>query len=99
VFNIWFQSPELPLLFLTGCICSLYLAWNARPVALCALVGNPYISFGIRHFFRTHLFAGEALLGIVFFVRNAIFIFVSLKSLVISFVSFPYYVRIFHFIV
>jgi hypothetical protein len=56
--------------------------------ALCILLGNPCISFGIRHFFHTHPFAGEALLGsVLFFFQNAIFIFVSLKSFVIFFVS------------
>jgi hypothetical protein len=28
LFNIWFKYPELPLLFLISCICSLFLAWN-----------------------------------------------------------------------
>jgi hypothetical protein len=33
--------------------------------ALHILMGNPYISFDIRHFVRTRLAAGEALLGFV----------------------------------
>jgi hypothetical protein len=32
VFNMWFEYPELLLLFLIACICSLYLVLNVRPV-------------------------------------------------------------------
>jgi hypothetical protein len=32
VFSIWLEYPELPLLFLMACICSLYLVLNVLPV-------------------------------------------------------------------
>jgi hypothetical protein len=44
VFNMWFEYPELPLLLLIACICSLYLVWNARPA--CPM----YLSEQSRHF-------------------------------------------------
>jgi hypothetical protein len=44
VFNMWFEYPELQLLLLIACICSLYLVWNARPV--CPM----YLSWQSRHF-------------------------------------------------
>jgi hypothetical protein len=44
VFNTWFEYPELPLLLLIACICSLYLVWDARPV--CPI----YLSGQSRHF-------------------------------------------------
>jgi hypothetical protein len=31
-FNMWFEYPELTLLLLIACICSLYLVLNVRPV-------------------------------------------------------------------
>lgn len=46
-------------------------------------------------FFRIYQFVDGILLGFVsFFVRNATLIFVSLKSCVIFFVSFPQYVKV-----
>jgi hypothetical protein len=44
VFNMWFQYPELLLLFLIACIRSLYLVWNILPV--CPM----YFSGQSRHF-------------------------------------------------
>jgi hypothetical protein len=32
VFNMLFEYPELLLLFLIACTCSLYLVWSALPV-------------------------------------------------------------------
>jgi hypothetical protein len=58
VFNIWLEYPELPLLFLI-IMCVLYiLSRMFGPFSLCILVGDAYISFGIRHFFRIYQFAG-----------------------------------------
>jgi hypothetical protein len=86
VFNICFEYLELPLLFLTACICSLYLVWNVRSVCPRHFSVQPYISFRISHL-RTHLFAGEALLGFVLcflFGMQSLYLFH-----VISFLSFP----------
>jgi hypothetical protein len=49
-------------LFLIAGICSLY---KFGPFALYILMGSPYISFGIRHCFRTRLVVGEVLLNSV----------------------------------
>jgi hypothetical protein len=44
VFNMWLEYPELLLLFLTVCICTLYLVWNILPA--CPM----YFSGQSRHF-------------------------------------------------
>jgi hypothetical protein len=44
VFSMWFEYPELPLLFFIADMCSLYLVWNALPV------WSMYFSGQSRHF-------------------------------------------------
>jgi hypothetical protein len=44
VLNIWFEYPELSLLFLVARICSLHLVWNVLPVC------PTYFSGQSRHF-------------------------------------------------
>jgi hypothetical protein len=44
VFSMWFEDPELQLLFIIDCVCSLYLVWNALPV--CPI----YFSGQSKHF-------------------------------------------------
>jgi hypothetical protein len=81
--SIWFEHPELPLLFLIACICSLYLVQNARPVC------PKYFSGQFMHFiWQMPVFSylsicewGFTVFCIVFCVQNTIFICVSLKSL------------------
>jgi hypothetical protein len=44
VFNMWLAYPELLLLFLLACVCSLCLVWNILPVR------PKYFSGQSRHF-------------------------------------------------
>jgi hypothetical protein len=48
VFNMCFEYPELLLLFLIACICSLYLVWNVL------LVCPMYLSGHFRHYLLTY---------------------------------------------
>jgi hypothetical protein len=43
-FNMWFEQPDLLLLFLTTYICSLYLVWNSL------LVCPTYFRGQTKHF-------------------------------------------------
>jgi hypothetical protein len=95
VFNIWLEYPELLLLFLIACMCSLYLVWNVRPVCPMYFRGH-----SIHLIWYTPLFSYPCICGCgftmfctVFLVRNAIFICASLKSFVIFYVYFPLYVK------
>jgi hypothetical protein len=78
-------------LFLIACMCSLYLVLNVRPVWPIYFNGQ-----SIHFIWYTPLFSyssccrrGFTKFCMVFLGRNAILIFVSLKSFAISFVSFP----------
>jgi hypothetical protein len=76
--SIWFKYPELWLIFLIVCICSLHLVWKFDLFALHILVGNPCISFDKCKSFCTYLFVSEVLLCciicIMFCIWKAIFV-------------------------
>jgi hypothetical protein len=82
-FSIWFEYPELPLLFLMAWICSLYLILNILPV--CPM----YFSGQSRHFICEMpllpfcLCMGFNVVCIVFCARRSICICVHWKSSVI----------------
>jgi hypothetical protein len=79
VFNIRFKYPELPLLFLIACMCSLYLVRNVWLVCLMYFSGQ-----SIHFIWYTSLFSylsicrwGFTMFCIVFLVWNAAFIYDS----------------------
>jgi hypothetical protein len=96
---MWFEYPELPLLFLIARMCSLYLIRNVR------LVCPMYFSEqSINFILYTPLFSysslcewGFTMFCIVFLVWNATFNCASLKCLAIFFVTFTLYVKISNF--
>jgi hypothetical protein len=100
MFNMWLEYPKLPLLFLTACMCSLYLLWNVLPV--CPM----YFSGQSRLFiWKMSLLLYLSVCGwcftmfcIVFCILNDIIIWVFLNSFVISHVSFPLYVKVANFV-
>jgi hypothetical protein len=78
---MWFEYPELLLLFLIACVCSLYLILNVRPV--CPIYFNEQ---SIHLIWYTPLSSYSSRCGwgftrfcIVFLVWNVILIFASLK--------------------
>jgi hypothetical protein len=83
--------PNYCYCFLLPVMCSLYLVLNVRPVCPIYFNGQsihfiwctPLVSYS------SYCRRGFTKFCMVFFVRNAILIFVSLKSFAISFVSFP----------
>jgi hypothetical protein len=91
VFNIWFEYHELPLLLIIACICSLYLVLNVQPVCPMYFNGKSihltWYTPLCSHLSRCR--RGFIRFSTVFLVWNGILIFASLKSSVISFVSFP----------
>lgn len=100
MFSIWFKYPELPLLLLIACVCSLHLVWNALPV--CPM----YFNGQSKHFIRYMALFIFIYLQVLFYyvlccvcVVNAIFIVLSLKRFVIHSVSFPVCVKVAHFFV
>jgi hypothetical protein len=64
VFNICFEYPELPLLFLIAWTCSLYLVLNVRPVCPIHFNGQSMHLILYTPLFHTRLL-GEALLSFV----------------------------------
>jgi hypothetical protein len=91
VFNMWLKYPDLLLLSFMSLICSLYLVLNGRPV--CPI----YFIEQLMHFnWHTPFFSylsvcvyGFNMFCTVFFVLNAIFICVFLKSCGSFLVCFP----------
>jgi hypothetical protein len=61
---MWFEYPELPLLFLIACICYLYLVRNFLPVCS-ILVGSLFISLDRCHFCCICLFVDDVTLCFV----------------------------------
>jgi hypothetical protein len=86
LFNVWFEDPELLLLFLIACIHSSCLVWNSLLFVLHVWEGSVSISFGRCHFFLYISVRGCCLTRfcIVFCLLNDIFILVALNNFVIS---------------
>jgi hypothetical protein len=73
VFHIWFEYPELQLVFLIACNCSLYLVRNVRPVCPMCFSGQY-----TRFMWLLHLSVRGCCfirLFIVFCFLNGIFLF------------------------
>jgi hypothetical protein len=78
-------------LFLTACICPLYLVLNVWPICPIYFNGQSMhlIWYTPLSSYSSRCRRGFTKFCMVFFVRNAILIFVSLKRFAIYFVSFP----------
>jgi hypothetical protein len=98
-FSMWYEYPQLLLLFLVAWSCSLYLIISVLPVC------RMYFSGQCRHFIwqTPHLLCLSVcswdfnIFCAVFSVRKAIFIRVSWKSLAIL-TSLSLYVKVIHFV-
>jgi hypothetical protein len=79
VFHMWLEYPELLLLFLIACMCSLYLVWKVLPVCPMYLSGQSKHFIWYMPLLLYLSFCGHCptMFCIVFRVLNAIFILVS----------------------
>jgi hypothetical protein len=97
VFSIWFEYPELLLLFCIAWMCSLSLVLNVCPICLMYLSGQSAFSCDISHSYCTGLF--WILIGFMLhFVCKGIIFFCVLEQFCNFFTTFSWYVTVAHFV-